>query len=173
MKKIIKLLFIPLTTTPFFCLSCSKKEQQPKLNLTTYDEKLKLIKDLIFIHQNLTYEDKNEHTQTRHWIGDMILNQAPTKSKFNKEIIEYYLQNKMNLIINHITNKEWKSKEYEDDEKEIKELQHTVGIILDILNEHIEKIKKMKEAKERDDNETEADYQYEWLLNEWKKQQKK
>ena len=155
-------------------MSCSKKKiDEPKLDLTTYDEKLKLIKDLIFIHRNINYEDENEHTQTRHWIGDMIINQEPTKSKMKKEIIEYYLQNKMNLIINHITNKEWKLKEYEDDEKEIKELQHTVGIIVDILKEHMEKIEKMKEAKERDEDETEADYQYEWLLEQWKKRNQK
>ena len=92
----------------------------------------------------------------------MIINQTPNKSNpAHKEVIEYYLQNKMNLIINHIINKEQKPKEYHDGEQEIKKLQKTVKTIVDILKEHMEKIEKMKQAKERDEDETEADYQYE------------
>ena len=47
MKKLIKWLFIPLTITPFFCFSCSKKEPPKKEQLKNDKEELEKLQKKI------------------------------------------------------------------------------------------------------------------------------
>ena len=166
-NKLIKLLLIPLILTPLFCYSCAKKTDEKKeAEKMNYDTKLKLLKDLIFIDRNVEYDDENDKTRVRDWIGDLIINQKPSKQKQHKEIIKYMLQNKMNLIINNITEKKYQT---ETIDNEIKKLKETVDTITLIIKEHEKLLKQKRNRKERLDSEEEND----WVLEQWLKRQKK
>lgn len=179
MKKLSKLLFlIPTLITPLTLVSCKNKtpnidNKKDENKNDDINRKLKIIKDLIFIHRNLEFENEHDETTFRSWIGDLIINQAPQKHKNNKEITQYIIQNKINLIINNIINKNQKIKDKENDEQQINEIEQITKEIIEIINEQNERINKLKQFKERDELEKESDDEYEWLLQQYNKYKRK
>ena len=60
MKKLIKWLFIPLTITPFFCFSCSKKEPPKKEQLKNAKKELEKLQKKINEINEKNNNQKNE-----------------------------------------------------------------------------------------------------------------